>query len=276
MIVSSNLSIKALPQNHQLFLHLLGLKPIHKEKIMLKHIGRHGDRKVAIVFREVPGNEHMCLVIYPDVLPTHIHDTIMKVIESPVGQAENSLANALHRNLLPDGRPILEALHREGMLKKVAAEQVIVTPTPTSSVKLDELNRLIKELETGGEAAKRMAEIDANSGIVAPEKKRAAEAEFKRKRIEQEQLQRQRGQPLQAAGNSALDDKSLAANMLSQAKLMETEAKGLVAEAARLKKEAEKMFPSVNTKDAVATPPAATAEKGRGRPKKAVATDAVQ
>jgi hypothetical protein len=38
---------------------------------MLKHIGRHGDRKVAIIFRELPGEEHMCLVIYPETLPTH-------------------------------------------------------------------------------------------------------------------------------------------------------------------------------------------------------------
>ena len=44
---------------------------------MLKHIGRHGDRKVAILFREVPNEEHMCLVIYPDTLPTHIHNSIM-------------------------------------------------------------------------------------------------------------------------------------------------------------------------------------------------------
>jgi hypothetical protein len=44
---------------------------------MLKHIGRHGDRKVAIIFRELPGEEHMCLVIYPETLPTHIHNTIM-------------------------------------------------------------------------------------------------------------------------------------------------------------------------------------------------------
>jgi hypothetical protein len=217
----------------------------------------------------------MCLVIYPDVLPSHIHDTIMKVIESPTGQSANSLADALHRNLLPDGRPILEALHREGMLKKVASEHIIVTPTPTSSVKLDELNRLIREIDTGSEAAKRMAEIDANKGIVAPEKKRQAEAEFKRQKLEEEQRQRQRSAPLQASPTGALDDKALAANMLSQAKLMETEAKGLVAEAARLKKEAEKMFPNVRASDAV-VPETPAPAKSRGRPKKTVAADAVQ
>ena len=30
-----------------------------KENKMIKHIGKHGDRKVAIVFREIPGEEHM-------------------------------------------------------------------------------------------------------------------------------------------------------------------------------------------------------------------------
>ena len=119
---------------------------------MLKHVGRHGDRKVAIIFREIPGEDHMCLVIYPDVLPTHIHDTVMRVLESPTGQQETSLANALHRSLLPDGRAILEALHKEGMLKKIPTNQVIVTPTTTSSVKLDELNRLVKEMESGQDA----------------------------------------------------------------------------------------------------------------------------
>jgi hypothetical protein len=107
----------------------------------------------------------MCLVVYPDVLPTHIHNSVMSVLESAPGQAATTLADVFHRNLLPDGRPILEALHREGMLKKIATNQVIVTPTPTSSVKLDELNRLVKEMESGDDARKRMTELDANTGM---------------------------------------------------------------------------------------------------------------
>lgn len=234
---------------------------------MLKHIGRHGDRKVAIVFREIPGEEHMCLVIYPEVLPSHIHDSIMKVLESPTGQAETVLANALHRNLLPDGRVILEALHKEGMLKKVSTNQVIVTPNATSSVKLDELNKLVREMESGEEAAKRMRELDANAGIVDPQVKRQAEAEFKSRQ--------QTPAPLKADPNAALDDKSLAANMLAQAKRMESEAKGLIAEAARMKKEAERMFPGVNVGDAGETVLTDTPPKTRGR-KKTVTADVVQ
>jgi hypothetical protein len=63
--------------------------------------------------------------------------------------------------------------------------------------------------------------------------------------------------------------------MLARAKKMEMDAKGLVAEAARMKKEAQKMFPAVNMKSAKSTPVAETpAAKTRGRKK--AAADAVQ
>ena len=156
---------------------------------MLKHVGRHGDRRVAIVFREIPNEDHMCLVIYPDVLPTHIHNSVMGVLESAPGQQATNLADVFHRNLLPDGRNILQTLHAEGMLKKIATNQVILTPTPSTSVKLDEVNKLVKEMESGAEALKRMQEIDQNQGIVDPAVKRQAEQAFKRKQLEQAQRQ---------------------------------------------------------------------------------------
>ena len=84
----------------------------------IKHVGKHQDRKVAILWREVPQEEHMCLVIYPETLPTHFHNTIMSILESAPGQASPNLADVLHRNLLPDGRVILQALHNEGMLDR--------------------------------------------------------------------------------------------------------------------------------------------------------------
>lgn len=242
---------------------------------MLKHIGRHGDRKVAIIFRELPGEEHMCLVIYPETLPTHFHNTIMNILESAPGQASPNLADVLHRNLLPDGRVILQALHNEGMLKKIQTNQVIVTPAANSSVKLDELNRIVKEMESGADALKRMQELDASAGIVDPATKRKAERAFKEGRIAEAEAM---VAPLTAPANGALDDKALAANMLAQAKKMELDAKGLVAEAARMKKEAQKMFPTVNMKNAksetVASAVDSTAVKTRGRKK--AAADAVQ
>jgi hypothetical protein len=244
---------------------------------MIKHIGRHGDRKVAILFREVPNEDHMCLVIYPETLPTHIHDSIMRTLESPVGQQATNLAEALHRGILPDGRPQLEALHREGMIKKVPTSQVIVTPTPTSSVKLDELNRIVKEMDTGEAAVKRLQELDRNTGIVDPATKRKAEAEFKRSK------ERVTSEPVSAlvSTDGALDDKTIAANLLSQAKRMEIEAKGMIAEAARMKKDAQRMHPDVRTQPVVqvAQPaPVVSVSPKRGRPSKvkAVPANAVQ
>jgi hypothetical protein len=236
---------------------------------MLKHIGRHGDRKVAILFREVPGEEHMCLVVYPETLPTHIHNSIMSTIESAPGQAAATLAEVMQRNLLPDGRPQLSALHQEGMIKKVPASQVIVTPTPTSSVKLDEMNQIIREMETGESALKRLQELDASTGIVDPTVKRKAEAEFKRS---QERAQQPTTPPLVSNTDGVLDDKTLAANMLSQAQRMEQEGQNLIKEAARMKKEAQGMFPGVVPAAATETAPT---PKTRSR-KKAVTADAVQ
>jgi hypothetical protein len=212
---------------------------------MLKHIGRHGDRKVAILFREIPGEDHMCLVVYPETLPTHIHDSIMRTLESDVGQQASNLADALHRNLLPDGRVQLVALHQEGMMKKIPTNQVIVTPNAQSTVKLDELNRILKEMETGEQALKKMQELDANTGLVDPAVKREQEREFKRQQLERQAAQQRAGVPPMPVTDGALDDKTLAANMLTQAQRMEIEGHNLIKEAARMKKEAQGLFPNV-------------------------------
>jgi hypothetical protein len=243
--------------------------------MFLKHIGRHNDRKVAVIFKTIPGTDHMCLVIYPDTLPAHWHDCIMKVLESDVGQQAEELADALHRNLLPDGRNILETLHRERMMKKVNTEQVIMTPTTGSTIRLDELNKILAEMKMGDEARKRLAAEDANRGLVDAPTKRAAESAYK--------AGRELGAPppptSQASTTSYLNDNDLADNMLVQAKRMEAEAKGLIAEAARMKKEAERMNPKANPKAVVheSTAPVSTAAvKTRGRPKKVTAAHEAQ
>lgn len=233
----------------------------------LKHVGKHGDRKVAIIFRKVPQEDHMCLVIYPDTLHAHWHDAIMKVLESDVGQQADEFADALHRSFLPDGRVILETLHAERMIKKVRTGDVMVTPRPGASIRLDELNVMLDQMKQGEDAIKRLAESDAAQGLVDPSVKRAAEAAFKAR-----QQNTQISPPVQASSDGALDDRALAANMLAQAQRMEAEAKGLIAEAARMKKDAERMSPNV-----VAAPSVTTADKPkRGRPAKSKVADAAQ
>jgi hypothetical protein len=230
----------------------------------LKHIGKHGDRKVVIIFRQIPGDEHMCLCIYPDLLASHWHDTIMKVLESPVGQTSDEFADALNRNLLPDGRNILGALHAERMMKRVNTEQVLMTPTINSNVKLSELNKILNEMKKGEDAVRKMAEIDGARGLVDPKQKRAAEAQYK---AEQQAPKAQSGYTA-AATDGALDDKALAANMLTQAVRMHNEATSMINEAARMRKEAEKMFPGVKMMDLPKMAPIPAVETETPAPKK--------
>lgn len=201
---------------------------------MIKHVGKQGDRKVAIVFREVPGEDHMALVIYPEVLPSSMHDSIMRVIDSAEGQAAENLGDALFRTLLPDGRPILQTLHSEGMIKKVQTKQIVVTPTPSSHVNLEEMNSIIREMKTGEAAIKRLAELDSSKGMTGKVRQR-------------DDFGREVGAPSRqsyVAGSDAakaLDDAALAGNLQQQAARMAAEAKSLLAESDRLMKEAAAM-----------------------------------
>ena len=245
---------------------------------MIKHVGKNNDRKVLVLYREVPGDTHMCLVIYPEVLNASWQDAIQKVVESEVGQQANQLADALHRSLLPDGRPILETLHNERMIKKVRTSDVIMTPGGSATVRLDELNKLVNEMEKGEEARKKMEEADATRGMVDPATKRAAEAAYKEEQLAKQKAAESRYQAPEtfaAPQDGVLSDRAIAANMLAQAKRMEVEATEMIAEAARMKKDAERMVPGVNPAEATWTPPVAEAPKKKGRPPKAAVSDAV-
>jgi len=196
----------------------------------LRHVGKHGDRKVAVVFREVPGEEHMCLVAYTQLLNQHIHDPMMQCIESDIGQNSENLADALNRTYTKDGKPILNVLHFEGQLKKVNTSQVVMTPAPNQTIRLDELNTILDEMKKGEDAVRKLAEMDKSRGLQDPA----------------DVVRRMRGpqnnQPVQSSGD-ALGDSALANNLRQQAMKMSAEAKGLMAEADRLLKEAASMDP---------------------------------
>ena len=193
----------------------------------IRHVGKHGDRKVAIIFREVPGEPHMALVTYTETLNQHIHDPMIRCIESDIGQNAKELADALNRTLTHDGRPILQLLHMEGLLKKVNTDNVVVTPNSNTKIKLSELNKILNEMTQGEQAVKRMAELDQSRGLQDP-------ADVARRLRGDVPVTTQSGQ-------GALGDTDLANNLRQQAAKMDAEAKGLMAEAARLMKEAAQM-----------------------------------
>jgi hypothetical protein len=220
----------------------------------LKHVGKHGDRKVAIIFREVPGESHMCLVTYTETLNQHIHDPLIRCIESDIGQHSESLSDALNRTLGLDGRPILQVLHREGLLKKVNTEQIVVTPNPQTKIKLNELNKILTEMKQGEDAVKRMADIDQSRGMQTPAEVARRQRESKTRDAKVPQTQ-----PLMASSNDALGDSALASNLRQQAARMAAEAKGLMAESEHLMKQAAEMDPPVIEKKPRATKKAVVA-----------------
>lgn len=224
----------------------------------LRHVGKIGDRKVAVIFREVPGESHMCLVTYTETLNQHLHDPLIRCIESDIGQNSPNLADALNRTHTKDGKYILQILHAEGLLKKVQTSQVVMTPNPGTKIKLDELNKMLDEMEQGEAAVKRMAELDSSLGLQSPG----------------DVARRLRGDvpavpPIKSAPDGILGDSALANNLRQQATRMEAEAKGLLAESARLHKEAAQMegIP-LETHTTISAPVA----KKRGRPAKTTVT----
>ena len=213
----------------------------------LRHVGKHGDRKVAIVFREVPNEEHMCLVVYTQLLNQNIHDPMMACIEGDIGQNSDELASALNRQFTRAGEPILQVLHREGMLKKVRTEDIVMTPQPNTKIRLDELNNILREMKAGEDATRRLAEADSSMGLQDP-------ADVRRRK---EGLIGEKERAVPTAGVNVLQDDMLAQNLMAQAQKMEAEAKGLMAESQRLLDEAKALLP----KPAKTTKPRATTKK---------------
>jgi hypothetical protein len=210
---------------------------------MLKHVGKHNDKRCVIVFRKIPELEHMALVVYSDLLPRMVHDEVMRALESPQGQEAKELSDVLFRTVMADGHNCLESLHRNGLMKKVPTNQVLVTPTSTSSVRLDELNDILDEMTKGEEALKRLQEIDSNRGMTGKQAPRRAEIqEIGERRTREAQGNTSAAEML----SGMLSDSDLAAQRLEQAQKMEASAKQLLAEAERLKAEAQSLSPKVN------------------------------
>ena len=214
----------------------------------LRHVGKHGDRKVALVWREVPGEPHMCLVVYTELLNTHIHDPLVTCIESDIGQHSKDLADALNRTHTRDGKNILQVLHVEGMLKKIKTEQVVMTPAPNVKIKLNELNKILDEMEQGESAVRKMAEMDKSLGMTGNSnvvRKMRGEAQAEAARLAN-QL------PVAAPIDSTLGNDQIAVNLKQQADRMLVEARGLMAEADRLHQQAAAMLPVTKVKPAKA------------------------
>jgi len=173
--------------------------------------------------------------LYSDLLPRLIHDEVMKALESPQGQATQDLSDVLFRTVMGDGNNCLETLHRQGFLKKVPCNQVLVTPTSTAKVRLDELNDLLAEMKKGDDAVAKLQEIDSSRGLTGKRAPRQAEIQEIGERTTREAQGNMSAEEMVAG---VLTDDDLNASKISQADKFEAEAMSMLAEAKRLRAEA--------------------------------------
>ena len=204
----------------------------------LKHIGKIKNlgTKVLVAFRTLPGESNMSLVVPTATLPDQYHDAIMKLVESDQAQDAYEFGEIMHIRPFPDGRPMLLALQQEGRLQKVATDSVIMTPTTSSEISLDELNRLIAEQKN--------CSIDDLCTFVkgAPQGNKGAEVQD----VAKVQDMPTESTAPQAPANGVLSDSDLAKSYRSQADAM-------YKEAARLRKQADELDPPKKKATAKAT-----------------------
>lgn len=199
----------------------------------LKHIGKLKNTgvKVLVVFRTLPGESHMSLVLPVNQLPDAYHDSIMTLVETDQAQDVFEFGEIMHIRPFSDGRPMLRAMQADGRLQKVPTDNVIMTPNPNANILLTDLNVLIAEQKN--------CTIDELCNFVsgAPADKAEVKEVAKVKDV-QPNVDSDIPAPVraQATTNTVLTDKDIAKSMRSQAD-------ALYKEAARLRKEAETLDP---------------------------------
>jgi hypothetical protein len=199
--------------------------------VPLKHIGRMKNTgvKILTIFRTLPGESNMALVLPVANLSDSYHDSIMTVVETDQAQESFELGEILFTRTFPDGRPMLQALQADNRLQKVPTDLVVMSPTANDSVQLDQLNVLIAEqrnctvddLYTFVSGAPKVKKNDVVVEDIAEVKDLASQPS---------------NEPLKASGDTVLTDKDIAKSYRSQADAM-------YKEAARLRKEADELDP---------------------------------
>ena len=189
---------------------------------VLKHVGKYGEKPCIVVFREVPNEPENCLIVETGALEDQKHDDLMNVVQSLEAQESNEISEVLSRRQFTDGSNMLNDLHFTKKLVKVASDLVFLTPTPTDKIALSDVNAEISKLEN-----------DSNPPLNTE--------------VDPDVLIEEQGDAISQQ----------AKNLLSQAELIEGDAKAMMEDAEAKKNAAYDLDPSLAPK------------KGPGRPPKA-------
>lgn len=112
----------------------------------MKHVGKLKDgTKVVVPYRTLPGDSASAVIIETAKLDPLDHDALMQTVESNEAQKSFELYEVLQRTMAPDSQFMLNKFHTGGFMRKVSTDSVHMTPNPTTSIQLDELNKIIAE-----------------------------------------------------------------------------------------------------------------------------------
>ena len=113
----------------------------------MKHVGKmkNNNAKVVVAYRTLPGDSGNALVVGTNSLGESYHDSLINLVQEASAQDANEFADILAVRSFPDGSNMLQWLHGHGHLKKVPTDGVLMTPTPQTSLSLDQLNVMIAE-----------------------------------------------------------------------------------------------------------------------------------
>lgn len=112
---------------------------------IMKHVGKVGGSPCVILLRELPKELDNCLVVETKSLSDLDHDALMNVIQSAEGQESNEISEVLNRRQFNDGSNMLTSLHQNRKINKVSVDLVSMTPTPSDSLPLREVNLEIRK-----------------------------------------------------------------------------------------------------------------------------------
>jgi hypothetical protein len=192
----------------------------------LKHIGKlkNTGSKIVVAFRTLPGESNQALVLNPAQLPDSYHDSLMTLIESDQAQDAFEFGEMLFTRTFPDGRSMLKALQEDGRLQKIPTDLIIMNPSPSTDIPLDQLNVLIAEQKN--------CSVDDLCLFVsgAPKNFNSIQKSLEKNKEASEDLN------FQVSTNEVLSDKDLAKSYRSQADAM-------YKEAAKLRKQADDIDP---------------------------------
>lgn len=185
----------------------------------LKHVGKikNSGSKVLVVFRTLPGESNMALVVQTAPLSDQYHNAIIDLVDNDAGQDSWEFGEILFARPFPDGRPMLQALQADNRLNRISTDNIIMTPTPNTEILLSDLNALIAEQKN--------CAIDELYTFV----KGAPAKSSTEKKVEE-------NVSAVTSSNEVLTDRDIARNYRSQADAM-------YKEAARLRKQADDLDP---------------------------------